>query len=343
MRSQKWSHDTKMRIGDWELQVSVNNSAIVEHTLDGHPCIASVADAEFEIHVRYHGAGHFMFKVFVDDKDVSGCWHKMDADCVSTSTRRRHGSVGRVAHTFKGWEKTADGQTAVRSFVFAKVAADGDGEGDFSRPIVGDWTRGHITLAVYDAELYTVTSTQCLSAKADQGPVMSLDEATMVKNGLSTTAGAGAVSFRRSRQKRVGEVSIRVPRAPEARRKVAELRLFYRDSFFMLLREDSCCGGACARQRAADEARPTRATELRTLAGAGAGSSGAPIRERLVGFTETRERIARKRPAAGEAPIDLTVSDDEAGGEQQQGLERVPLADAFAVAAGTSSVPIPVD
>lgn len=64
--------------------------------------------------------------------------------------------------------------------------------------------------------------------------------------------------------------------------------------------------------------------------------------ERLVGFTETRERIARKRPAAGEAPIDLTVSDDEAGGEQQQG-ERVPLADAFAVAAGTSSVPIPVD
>ena len=52
--------------------------------------------------------------------------------------------------------------------------------------------------------------------------------------------------------------------------------------------------------------------------------------------------LARKRPAAGEAPIDLTGSDDEAGGEQQQG-ERVPLADAFAVAAGTSSVPIPVD
>lgn len=296
-----------MRVGDWSLRVHVHGTALDEHQIDGHTCVGSVPDAEFEISVTYHGNGHFMYKLYVDDKDTAGCWHWMDADRVTSSSQRKGPKVTR---TLKGWEKTEGGHTAIRSFVFAKSKAEAD-EDNSGRPGVVDWSRGHITLEVYESEVYMVPRTHLGSHKADDGPKVSIDEATMVKSGLSTTAAAGAISFRTDAAKRAGDTRIRIPSgATGARRKEAELRLFYRDSFFMLLHEDKCCGGACAQQRAADVARPTIAAELRAVAGADAGTSTAPLRERMISSRETRERLARKRPA-GEAPVDLTISDED--------------------------------
>ena len=65
--------------------------------------------------------------------------------------------------------------------------------------------------------------------------------------------------------------------------------------------------GRFARQRAA--AGPSRASELREEADAQSSAMGAKCRKELATVEETKERLARKRPAA--SAIDLTASDDE--------------------------------
>ena len=100
---------------------------------------------------------------------------------------------------------------------------------------------------------------------------------------------------------RAGETAVfPVPGSPL----VTSLECFYRDSFFMLLREDSCCHGACAAAAAkADDLRAVADTLDRN------GSGGSDMRDRIVRERQTHEALARKRPKNDE-PIDLTGDDD---------------------------------
>ena len=61
--------------------------------------------------------------------------------------------------------------------------------------------------------------------------------------GDAQRAGVGDKTFSQQSMWRAGESYVaRAPGDPL----VASLSLWYRDSFFMLLREDTCCDGACA-------------------------------------------------------------------------------------------------
>lgn len=81
----------------------------------------------------------------------------------------------------------------------------------------------------------------------------------------------------------------------------------------MLLREDTCCHGACARP--ADESTGVGTDKMRSVAESldDAGCSGASVRQRILDEKETRQALSRKRPKteAGrqEQPIDLTADD----------------------------------
>ena len=291
-----------MRQGNWELCVTVGGRQLQEHDIDGHKCICSEPGEKFELQVRYHGSeGQFSYDVFIDGKDTSGAHHWFDPEGRSSKGRK-------VERTLKGWEKVEHGNAVKRAFVFETVQAAGGSED--SRPAAVDWSRGFIRLIAYDGELHTRRRDRHASHKADASShAAPLDEQTMVKSGLSTTAGAGDATFHRAPLRRAGEVTVR---RTKQRRVVTELDLFYRDSFFMCLREDKCCGGECARQRA-EQAGPTVSAQLGKEAlrlRVAGGVSGTQVRDRLVAHKETTERLARKRPAAAE-PIDLTVSDDE--------------------------------
>lgn len=129
---------------------------------------------------------------------------------------------------------------------------------------------------------------------------------TMVKSGLSVSVGAGATSFSSETTWRAGESYVtEAPGAPI----VSSLECFFRDSFFMALREDTCCNGECAATPAAASTLREKAETL-AASGNGGGQQVHALRASVVRERETREALARKRPKA-EAPIDLCDSDDE--------------------------------
>jgi len=129
---------------------------------------------------------------------------------------------------------------------------------------------------------------------------------TMVKSGLSVSVGAGATSFSSETTWRAGESYVtEAPGAPI----VSSLECFFRDSFFMALREDTCCNGECAATPAAASTLREKADTL-AASGNGGGQQVHALRASVVRERETREALARKRPKA-EAPIDLCDSDDE--------------------------------
>jgi hypothetical protein len=312
----------------------VGGSALEEHTIDGRACVQSVPGAEFQLYIKYHGSsGCFMYDVRVDGVDTSGAWHSFDASCVTSRAQRK--GRPKIENVIKGWEKNEGGQCATRAFVFEKARAGGV-ENDEGRPGAHvDWSLGHITVRAFPAELYTVKTTRHRSSKSGTSQREALTEETLVKSGLTTRAGEGTVSFSSSGQRRPGDRRLQCVKGAPA---VATLRLHYRDSFFMLLREDECCHGACARRHAAEaaaeaaaevaagpaaEVRPSRAAQMRSIAAAEASSGPSArdaIRSLLVGRAEARERVSRKRPLPGwsrssgeclASSIDLTVSDDE--------------------------------
>lgn len=128
----------------------------------------------------------------------------------------------------------------------------------------------------------------------------------MVKSGLSVSVGAGATSFSSETTWRAGESYVtEAPGAPI----VNSLECFFRDSFFMALREDTCCNGECAATPAAASTLREKADTL-AASGNGGGQQVHALRASVVRERETREALSRKRPKA-EAPIDLCGSDDE--------------------------------
>ena len=129
-----------------------------------------------------------------------------------------------------------------------------------------------------------------------------VDEKTMVKNGLSVTAGAGAASFGKTSTWRAGETYVtEAPGNPV----VATLEVFYRDSFFLALREETCCHGTCAHAPASADTLRSAAISLKA-----SGSGGSHMRNKLVEEVRTRESLSRKRARpADEGPIDLTQDD----------------------------------
>jgi len=299
-----------MRQGNWELVVTVRGQPLPEHDIDGRVCICSQPGEAFKLQVRYHGSeGIFMHKVFVDDMDVSGLCHRIDADGVMTSSR----GTPKLSKVFSGWEKSEGGQIATRAFVFEKATAmDGKGE---ERPATVDWSRGHITLRAYEAEQYVAKRDKVGSAGKSEfsGGAARLDERTMVKSGLSTTAGAGAVSFKSAGRQRAGDVRIR---RTKSARVLTEMKVFYRDSFFMSIREQSCCGGRCARMRAQQAAASSAASS--------SPSDGRSSQQPASSPASSSHQTAVPPSAAGVSAgkrsrdqlagiaIDLTLSDDEA-------------------------------
>jgi hypothetical protein len=148
------------------------------------------------------------------------------------------------------------------------------------------------------------TDTHSANHSADLSKGAKVDERTLVKNGLSVAAGAGETSFGTGSVWRAGETYVApAPGLPL----VASLVCYYRDSFFMLLREDTCCHGACA----AAAKQPATAADFRAASDAlgQSGGGGSGLREKIVRERETREALARKRPK-DEGAIDLTGDDD---------------------------------
>ena len=213
---------------------------------------------------------------------------------------------------FKHWTKTGgDGSVVRHNYSFAAAAAAGD-DSEGPRPCAVDWTHGKIEVCVYRGVKKTLTSdTTSARHTANLSQRASVDEKTMVKNGLSVAAGQGSVTFGQIGQWRAGETYVALdPDEPI----VASLELFYRDSFFMALRdceeESSYCapkrGGQDTGAAAAGSAAALRATADGLTA---AGASGSWLRDKAVHERETREALARKRPKE-DGPIDLTEDDD---------------------------------
>ena len=79
--------------------------------------------------------------------------------------------------------------------------------------------------------------------------------------------------------------------------RVATLECFYRDSFFIALRED------------AEEAATSDA--LRSAAASLPSGVGSSVRDRIVNERETRERLSKRPKTDEKIEIDLCDSDDE--------------------------------
>lgn len=314
-----------MRDGDWSLALRARGAELAEHDIDGHTCVTAASNETFEIVARYHGQGQVVYYIYIDGQAVDPWMHHFDPD------------KNRVEKVLRSWEKSSNGQTTRRTFLFEPRAAE-DNE---NRPGEVDWSHGIVTLRAYRGRTYVrqqsrlptgnsgASSSGNSGASTSRGPAV--DEQTMVKSGLSTTAGAGQATFVQEKVRQAGTVS--VTRADPNDAPIAELKLYYRDSFFMLLREDTCCGGACKRRVERAAQLREAADALDASAGSSAGGSGAgtssgggsdaargrkrkarEIRDVQISVVETRARLESNGMGADEAPIDLLSSDDDDDG-----------------------------
>ena len=287
-----------MRTSDglWTIEVMVEGHALEEHIIDGHHCVQAQPGKDFEVKAEYLGGpDYFRAQLHIDGKPIGD---SKSIDGVGDTKRARR------SYTFLQWEKTQDGHRTKQTLRFERAAATASDED--SRPGVRDWSLGKFTLQVKQGERYTSKgggTAANFKADVSKGHV---DESTMVKSGLSTTAGAGAVSFTTVTTHRAGTVAVRsVANSPV----LAEYSLFFRDSFFMALNDDTCCGGRC-KGKAAQSLRARAEAEMAEAARAGSSELAQGMREGLVSTRETHEALSRKRPAA-EEPIDLCDSDDD--------------------------------
>ena len=244
--------------------------------------------------------GLFLLECSIDGKQTSS---RYQLDPGSRTSRGGHRDL-----TFKHWEKSRDGQVTRHAFAFAGIASAADDDEGGGRPAVAGWTHGKVEVRIFEGVLATLPYDAYGSDhSADLSRASVGDEKSMVKNGLSVAASAGSTSFRRQTGWRAGETYVR-KREDESGPDVA-LEVFYRDSFFMALREDTCCHGACAREATAAE------LQAKSDALGAAGAAGGATRAKAVHERETREAVERKRPntkgSAKEAPIDLCSDGDE--------------------------------
>jgi len=289
------------------MEVRVNDVALKEHDIEGRKVIQAVPRAEFQITVESSGfGGLFLIECHIDGKQVSGR-HFVDP---AAQTSRG----GARATTFAHWVKSRDDQEVKHAIAFAgNASADDDDEGG-GRPAVASWTHGKIEVKIFEGEMRTLArDSHSASHDADLSRASVGNEKQMVKNGLSVSASAGATSFGNLGVWRAGETY--VARKEDEKAPIMALELFYRDSFFMALREDTCCHGACAPDRAGAASGAASTLQAESDALAAAGAVGGATRAKVVHERETHEALARKRPdrrGNREAlPIDLCESDDE--------------------------------
>ena len=275
-----------VRKGDWTMEVQVNGEALKEHTIDGRTVVQSAPGKDFNIFLETDSLdGLFLVEAWVDGKKLGG-GYQIDPARATSRGGNRH-------VTFKGWEKSKDGHKVTSQLVFNTAAAD-DEEG--SRPAaVQGWEHGKIEVRVlpgYARQL--AQDTHSSSHNPDFSNKATMDESALVKNGLSSTAGAGAKSFASSSVWRAGETCVAEDTSAP---RVATLECFYRDSFFIALRED------------AEEAATSDA--LRSAAASLPSGVGSSVRDRIVNERETRERLSKRPKTDEKIEIDLCDSDDE--------------------------------
>lgn len=286
-----------MRDDRWRVAIVVDGEELKEHTIEDHTCVQARPGKHFQVEVQFVGlTGYYVVELFLDGKSVAGGkWIDAVGDTICPQDK----------HTFTSFEKRVDGQVTYCNLMFERADAAGDED---SRPaLTKDWSRGCFCLRVYRGERKVLQQDERLGDfKADQRKER-VNESTMVKNGLSTTVGSGAVRFDKLGDRRAGDIVVCSDRSVPP---IAEYELFFRDSFFMALNDDTCCNGRC--KRAADTAGPSvreRAMEDHRRVGSSSETARAR-RERLLEMRETAEALSRKRPA-DEGPIDLCDSDDD--------------------------------
>jgi len=280
-----------MRFQSWQLEVLVDGAPLEEHTIDGRVCVQAQPGNEFGVRARYLESGQYFFlELLLDGNPVTGLkWIDAVGDTITPQTE----------YTFSAWEKIVEGHRTRQRLCFEKT----DAASEESRPAgQRSWDRGRFTLRVHKAHRDVCTrDSMSRDFKADLSKKkMDMDESTMVKNGLSTSVGTGEIRFEKLGGFRAGQVIVRQDPAREV---LCELEIFFRDSFFMALNDDTCCDGKCA-AKAASSVRE-RASAVHSGSG-----KAAMMRERLVEMRETAEALRRKRPA-DEGAISLCSSDEE--------------------------------
>ena len=223
-----------MRDGKWTFEVLMDDKAQPEHVIEGHTCVEAVPGKNFKVRVEYAGEEMHQVDLLLDGKSTTG---RTAIDGSGETTRPSRKGV------WTGWEKTRDGQKICSSFVYAKTSiSDASSEGDSSghglASAPNDWTHGRITMQIYGGRKMVL---QHDAYERDHDPDQSgqraaMSEAKMVKGGHSATAAAGRdKKFSSGATWRAGEAYVgRMPDDAVQR----ELTIFYRDSFFLMLKGD---------------------------------------------------------------------------------------------------------
>jgi len=271
-----------VRHGKWELLVlDDQGQQQPEHTVDGRSVVEARPGLKFVVRAIYHGVGLYQVELFLDGRSVSG---RKCIDGAGTTTF----PASQV--DFNGWKKSEGGAQVVSDMIYEQSSsADGDedaGGGIASAP--ADWTRGVITLRVHSGARNVV---QYDTHSADHNPDLrkteALSEKAMVKGGHSASAAAGSKSFSTAYTWRAGQSYVAVAPGDPLEQEVS---VYYRDSFFLLLRGDA--------SKVADV--PSASSD----AGYSEGVAKARIGSRRV--IETEKNLKRK---ASSDIIDLTEDD----------------------------------
>ena len=224
-----------MRDGKWTMEVlDEHGTAHPEHMIDGRTVVESVPGKKFKIRVEFHGDGMHQLELYIDGKSPAG---RRAID--KTGTTKNRGS----AWTFSAWEKMRDGQKICSSLVYAKTStSDGAaGEGDSGHGLASapnDWTHGCFKVCIHTG-VRCVLDRDMHSRNHDpdqSGQRAAMSEAKMVKGGHSATAAAGRdKDFGSTAMWRAGDAFVgEAPGDPLEQ----ELTIFYRDSFFLMLKGD---------------------------------------------------------------------------------------------------------
>ena len=291
-----------MREGKWELLVLVDGKPLPEHIIwDGRKerhCVEAQPGAQFVVTVIYHGNEMHVIDVLVDGEAVSS---RLMIDRTGT-TNVDQGKECRIAH----WIKRKDGTERRSDLVFAKTEVDGAGDTDTGigmAAVIDDWSRGFISLRVYAGKRRILKEDKF---PANHQPEISkkrtLSEVRMVKGGHSATASAGKKYFATSHVFRKGQIL--VSRASDAPR---EMKIYYRDSFFLLLKGDK-----------------SKVIDRSLMTDLGSCSDGIIMaQENLRRYIETTQQLAKRHNTASDGKpqvIDLTdETPDKNGGMRRHG------------------------
>lgn len=286
-----------MRDGKWTFEVLLDGAVQPEHVIEGRTVVESVPGKKFSLRAVYHGSEMNCIDVLVDGKSPAG---RLAIDATGTTSHKH------TSHTIEAWEKTRDGQKVKSSLIYAKTstsdAASDEGDGGHglaSAP--NDWTRGCFTLRVHAGERKLLQDDFHPSHDPDQsGQGSSMAEAAMVKGGHSATAAAAAdKSFASAGKLRAGTYVVsELPGNPIEQ----EVKIFYRDSFFLMLKGDE--------SKLLDD--PAAQDASQNDAGLTDGEKKARVHARA--HSELSKKLAKKPKVKGTSAAPIDLEDDENAG-----------------------------